>query len=180
MEWWCKCMDATRLPCASVGEIAYVRKWTLFSVEQSVNQLCRLVYRIQQATCALCIFFDYYTHNSMLTSHQIAKVLISRKQQHEDTSITTSSYEMIDQVDPDSSDDVPRRHFWGLNLRNRRNSHDVQDEANGRRVVSEPLPSGLRKMAVLRRFRFGRHDQDVDEGEGDLTISTETVSLSFL
>lgn len=115
----------------------------------------------------------------MLTSHQIAKELISRRQQHGDTSITTSSYEMIDQVDPDSSDDVPRRHFWGLNLRKKGNSHHVRDEGNGRRVVSEPLPSGLRKMAVLRRFRFGRHDQDVEEEEGDLTISTETVSLPF-
>jgi len=110
----------------------------------------------------------------MLTSRQIAKELISRKQQNTDTSITTSSYEMIDPVDPDILDDAPRRHFWGLNLRRKGNIHDVQDIGDGRRVVSEPLPAGLRRMAVLRRFGFGRHEQDLEE-EGDLTISTETV-----
>jgi hypothetical protein len=111
----------------------------------------------------------------MLTSRQIAKELIARKHQNTDTSITTSSYEMIDPVEADRSDDAPRRHFWGLNLRKRENIHDMQDSGTGRRVVSEPLPAGLRKMAVLRRFRFGRHDQDLEEEEGDLTISTETV-----
>jgi hypothetical protein len=111
----------------------------------------------------------------MLTSRQIAKELISRKHQNPDTSITTSSYEMIDPVDADTSDDAPRRHFWGLNLRKRGNIHDVQDTVAGRRVVSEPLPAGLRKMAVLRRFRFGRHEQDLEEEDGDLTICTETV-----
>jgi hypothetical protein len=118
----------------------------------------------------------------MLTSRQIAKELISRKQQNPDTSITTSSYEMIDPVDADTSDDVPRRHFWGLNLRKRGNIHDSQDAGTGRRIVSEPLPAGLRKMAVLRRFRFGRHEQDLEEEEeeGDLTISTETVCPSLL
>jgi hypothetical protein len=120
----------------------------------------------------------YYTYSSMLTSRQIAKELISRKHQNPDTSITTttSSYEMIDPVDADTSDDTPRRHFWGLNLRKRGNIHDTKDAGTGRRVVSEPLPAGLRKMAVLRRFRFGRHEQDLEEEEeGDLTISTETV-----
>jgi hypothetical protein len=111
----------------------------------------------------------------MLTSRQIAKELISRKHQNPDTTITTSSYEMIDPVDADTSDDAPRRDFWGLNLRKRGNIHDMKYTENGRRVVSEPLPAGLRKMAVLRRFRFGRHDQDLEEEEGDLTISTETV-----
>jgi hypothetical protein len=116
----------------------------------------------------------------MLTSRQIAKELISRKQQNPDTSITTSSYEMIDSVDADTSDDAPRRHFWGLNLRKRGNIHDLEVTGTGRRVVSEPLPAGLRKLAVLRRFRFGRHDQDLEEEEeeGDLTISTETVCSS--
>jgi len=101
--------------------------------------------------------------------------MISRKHQNLDASITTSSYEMIDPVDADTSDDPPRRHFWGLNLRKRGSIHDTQGIENGRRVVSEPLPAGLRKMAVLRRFRFGRHDQDLEDEEGDLTISTETV-----
>jgi len=114
----------------------------------------------------------------MLTSRQIAKELISRKHQNADTSITTSSYEMIDPGDAETSDDAPRRHFWGLNLRRRGNIHDLQDTGTARRVVSEPLPAGLRKMAVLRRFRFGRHEQDLEEEEGDLTISTETVRSS--
>ena len=116
----------------------------------------------------------------MLTSRQVAKELISRKHQNADTSITTSSYEMIDSVDPDTSDDAPRRHFWGLNLKRRGNTRDLQDTGTGRRVVSEPLPAGLRRMAVLRRFRFGRHDQDLEEEEGDLTTSTETVCPSIL
>jgi len=113
----------------------------------------------------------------MLTSRQLAKELISRKQHHiADTSITTSSYEMIDPVDPDSSiNDVPRRNFWGLNLRKREHIQSNQ-ETGGRRVVSEPLPSGMRKMSALRRFRFGRHEEEMEEEEGDLTISTETVS----
>lgn len=119
----------------------------------------------------------------MLTTRQIAKELINRKHNTVDTSIGTSSYEMVDRVDPESSDDVPRRHFWGLTLRKRENIHDMQDLSNGRRVVSEPLPSGLRRMAVLRRFRFGRPEHNMEEEEGDLTISTETVSsfsaLSF-
>jgi hypothetical protein len=132
-------------------------------------------YNTYQATYPQCISYEYYTYSSMLTSRQIAKELISRKHQNQDTSITTSSYEMIDPVDADTSEDAPRRHFWGLNLRKRGNIHDMQDNATGRRVVSEPLPAGLRKMAVLRRFRFGRHDQDLEEEEGDLTISTETV-----
>ena len=114
----------------------------------------------------------------MLTSRQIAKELISRRPQNTETSITTSSYEMIDPVDPDLLDDAPRRHFWGLNLRRKGNFIDMQDTGNGRRVVSEPLPAGLRRMAVLRRFRFGRHDQDLEEEEGDLTISTETACYS--
>jgi hypothetical protein len=134
-----------------------------------------------QATCALCKSLYYTNHSSMLTSRQIAKQLITRKQQRQvDTSITTSSYEMINPVDPapDSPvDDHRRRHFWGLNLRKRGNIHDAQDIENGRRVVSEPVPSGLRKMSALRRFRFGRHE--VLEEEGDLTISTETVSPSL-
>jgi hypothetical protein len=82
---------------------------------------------------------------------------------------------MIDPVDADTSDDAPRRQFWGLNLKRRGNIHDAEDAGTGRRVFSGPLPAGLRKMAVLRRFRFGRHDQDLEEEEGDLTISTETV-----
>ena len=110
----------------------------------------------------------------MLTSRQIAKELISRKQQNTDTSITTSSYEMLDSLEISTTDDPPRRHFWGLNLRKKGNTNDMRDIGDCRRVVSEPLPAGLRRMAVLRRFRFGRHEQDLDE-EGDLTISTETV-----
>jgi len=85
---------------------------------------------------------------------------------------------MIDPGDADTSDDAPRRHFWGLNLRRKGNIHDFQDTGTARRVVSEPLPAGLRRMAVIRRFRFGRQDQDLGEEEGDLTISTETVRYS--
>jgi hypothetical protein len=143
----------------------------------SINQLGLVTILIKQLTP--CIQYSYYTHSSMLTSRQIAKELISRKQQNPDTSITTSSYEMIDSVDADTSDDAPRRHFWGLNLRKRGNIHDLEVTGTGRRVVSEPLPAGLRKLAVLWRFRFGRHDQDLEEEEeGDLTISTETVCSS--
>ena len=84
---------------------------------------------------------------------------------------------MIDPLKISTTDDAPRRHFWGLNLRRKGNIHDMQDVGDERRIVSEPLPAGLRKMAVLRRFKFGRHDQDLEE-EGDLTISTETVGCS--
>lgn len=125
----------------------------------------------------------------MLTSCQLARELINRKNSTQglDTSITTSSYEMINpdqETDVDTSDDSPRRHFWGLHLR-RKPQHRPQDKSqqeqgaiDGRRVVSEPVMSGRRGISVLRRFRFGRQDIEEDEHEGDLTISTETVSHS--
>jgi hypothetical protein len=140
----------------------------------SINQPFTPLSLGHQVTCTPCI-----THHLMLTSRQLAKELISRKHHNQaETSINTSSYEMIDPVDPDSSvEDAPRRHFWGLNLRKRGNIHDLPIE-EARRVVSEPLPIGRRKMSALRRFRFGRHEQDLEEEEGDLTISTETVSFS--
>jgi hypothetical protein len=125
----------------------------------------------------------------MLTSRQLAKELITRKKstQRLDTSITTSSYEMINpdlEGDVDTSDDSPRRHFWGLPIRRNPQHHpsDKYEDAGdigGRRVVSEPVMTGRRGMSVLRRFRFGRHGIEEDEHEGDLTISTETVSPSF-
>ena len=125
----------------------------------------------------------------MLTSRQLAKELINRKKSTQglDTSITTSSYEMINpdqEPDLDTSDDSPRRHFWGLPLRKKpqHRPHDKyqqeQGVVDGRRVVSEPVMSGRRGISVLRRFRFGRQDIEEDEHEGDLTISTETVSPS--
>jgi hypothetical protein len=122
----------------------------------------------------------------MLTSRQIAKELITRKKstQRLDTSITTSSYEMIDadlEGDVDTSDDSPRRHFWGLPIRRKPQHHSADNyedagEIGGRRVVSEPVMSGRRGMSVLRRFKFGKRSIEEDEHEGDLTISTETVS----
>jgi len=123
----------------------------------------------------------------MLTSRQLARELINRKKSTKglDTSITTSSYEMINpdqETEVDTSDDSPRRHFWGLPLRRKPQHHphdkyqQEQGVVDGRRVVSEPVMSGRRGMSVLRRFRFGRQDIEEDDHEGDLTISTETVS----
>jgi hypothetical protein len=174
--------DATRLFLSSCLNNYVIITPSSQLLPSAVGQPTIIATIDNQATCALCRSLYHTTHSSMLTSHQIAKQLITRKQQRQvDTSITTSSYEMIDPVDPapDSPvDDHRRRHFWGLNLKKRGNIHDGQDAGNGRRVVSEPAPSGLRKMSALRRFRFGRHEQDLEE-EGDLTISTETVSSSL-
>lgn len=121
----------------------------------------------------------------MFPSRRIAKELLRRHDHPDhqaDESIAHSSYDMID---PDSqlteeaeAASLPRNRFWTLKRRYpsvlRPETADMGIE--GRRVVSEPVIQERRGISVLRRFRMGKGNQEVED-EGDITISTETVSF---
>jgi hypothetical protein len=123
----------------------------------------------------------------MFSSRSIAKDIL-RRQNHQpslaDESIGQSSYDMIDPLVDEQVEDTDlvstsRHSFWTLRRRGplAHRPETASKATEGRRVVSEPVLSERRGgMSVLRRFKIGRGHQEMEEDEGDITISTETVS----
>jgi hypothetical protein len=123
----------------------------------------------------------------MFSSRSIAKDLLRRQNLHPslaDESIGQSSYDMIDppvdeRVEDTDLNTKSRHPFWTLRRRGPlvHKPETAPRGIEGRRVVSEPVISERRGgMSVLRRFKIGRGHQEMEEDEGDITISTETVS----
>jgi hypothetical protein len=124
----------------------------------------------------------------MFPSRRIAKELLRRHDHPDhqaDESIAHSSYDMIEPdsqlADEAEAASLPRNRFWTLK---RRDPSALRPETanrgiESRRVVSEPVIQERRGISVLRRFKMGRGNQEVED-EGDITISTETVSFLSL
>jgi hypothetical protein len=84
-----------------------------------------------------------------------------------------------DEVEDTDLHPKSRNPFWTLRRRGPlvHRPETALTGIEGRRVVSERvLPERRGGMSVLRRFKLGRGHQEMVEDDGDITISTETVS----